>query len=175
MDIRNTYWNDMVQLKAQVLYLDLLTRKANRLNEIINISLLLASIVCITGWSGLLIVRYYTTKETMNFEVIMGIWTILVHIGIISYTILNFPHRLRCLCSLQDDYDILYHEAEQKWFDIADGKLAANDVTEYTHRVREKKSASLVKRLQDTTLPHRPKEHHIAEQMAHGYFERHFS
>lgn len=175
MDIRNTYWNDMVQLKAQVLYLDLLTQKANKFNEVMNISMLLASIVCITGWSGLLIVRYYSTRETISFETIMGIWTILVHIGIIGYTILNFPHRLRCLCALQNDYDILYHEAEQKWFDIANGKLAANEVIESTHRIRERKTTSLVKRLQETTLPHRPKEHYIAQQMAHGYFERHFS
>jgi len=154
------YWKELYQLKVHVVYLELYLNDADFKDKGINIFLACTSSGSIAGWAV--------------WREIAIVWAIIIAMSQVVTVVKNFlPYkaRIKAVSSLIHDLEDVLLRAEEKWFDVSEGRLTEEEINKLRFDIRTKKTNALKKYLGTSTLPTRQKLFEKAQASADVYFD----
>lgn len=159
---QSQYWQELKQLKFEVLYLDLYYQRTEKINRNIDIFLALVSSGSIGAWAV--------------WQDLTLIWTVLIAASQIISVVKHFlPYRRRQtnlnrhIWSLQQ----IFSNAEQNWYSVIEGELEDKEIHNLTTKYRKEKNGLSLTYI-DPPLPHNKRLQERAEIEADKYFKNHY-
>jgi len=158
------YWKELYQLKVHLNYLELYLQRSEIIDRYLNIFLAISSSSSIAGWaiwqSGAIV------------------WAIIIALSQVINVIKNllpFKTRMKSLSGIANEFGEIDIYAEQKWFDVSEGKLTEEEIHNLQFSIRQKKTKSLKKHLGNCTLPENSILMSKAQKATDIYFNNFYS
>lgn len=164
MDVQKMYWDDLVQLRFQLLYIETYSDASYKKDNAINIILAIASSSSIGAW--------VIWKEAAI------VWGAIIAISQVINAVkdyLPYNSRKKYLNQLHSELAELLNEYEYKWLDVAEGELTARQINDLLFSLRKKKQKVHKKYLVSNHLPRCKKYMELADnrlkEYYHGYVD----
>ena len=154
------YWKELYQLKVHVIYLELYLHDADFKDKAINIFLACTSSGSIAGWAV--------------WREMAIIWALVIatsQVVTVIKNILPYKARIKAMSGLIHDLEDVLLRAEEKWFDVSEGRLTEEEINKLRFDIRTKKTNALKKHLGTSTLPARQKLLEKAQTAADIYID----
>ena len=154
------YWRELDQLKVHAIFLQLYLQKTVKIDRSLNMFLAATSSSSICGWA---------IWQEYSFT-----WgAIIAASQLLNATKPFFPYkkRLKSLYGLTNEMEALFLTFENRWFDVAQGKLTIEEIHALHMELKKKRHLILQKHLGQNPLPEDPKLLKKAESQALTYFE----
>lgn len=152
------YWKEFYQMNVHVNYLDIYLEKSEFFNKTISIFLAFTSSSSICSWA-----------IWNEYGFIWGLIIALSQLINVIKHFLPYQNRLKFLPKIIRDLEDLLITCEEKWFDVAEGKLTEEEINKLQFEIKRKKNNSLHKHLGGNTLPSKEKYSEKAKEMANTY------
>lgn len=164
MGVQEMYWDDLVQLRFQLLYIEAYSDASYKADNAINVILAIASCSSIGAWA------IWSTAAM--------VWGGIIAISQVINTIkdyLPYSNRKKYLNELHSELAELLNEYEYKWLSVADGNMTSHEINDILFSLRKKKQRIHKKYLVSNHLPRNEKYVEIADirlkEYYHGYVE----
>ena len=163
MNYQGIYWNNLVQLRAGVYYLQAYQIYSEKWNTWIQGFLAITSSASIGGWAiwdeygmywGVLIAASQVVNAVKGF--------------------LPFQRRAKDIGSLNIEQEKLALEAESKWFSVFEGELTDENIFNLVTDLKQRKLEASHKHFKDQPLPMKSKFETEAAERTQAYFESYF-
>ena len=160
MNYQSLYWDTLVQLRANVYYLQAYQIHLEKWDNRIQIFLAVTSSSSIGGW---VIWNEYGI-----------IWGALIAVSQVINAIkrfLPFQKRAKQIGSLNTEVEKLALDAESQWFSVFEGKLTDEDIFNLVTKLKQQKLEASHKHFKDQALPIKSKYEPEAAERTRAYFE----
>jgi len=127
MNIQKQYWKFLQQLRFSIFYLIIYSDSSYKWDRRINIFTAIASSSSIAAW-------VIWDKYALIWSAIIAVAQVINVIKIY----LPFSKRLEMIHPFIFDLQALYSEAEYKWFKVANGELAEDEINEDLYQLKTK-------------------------------------
>jgi len=154
------YWKELYQLKVHLIYLELYLNDADFKDKSINIFLACTSSGSIAGWA-------IWREQAFVWAIIIALSQVVTVIK----NILPYKTRIKAILSLIHDLEDVMLRAEEKWFDVSEGRLTEEEINKLRFDIRTRKTNTLKKHLGTSTLPAKQKLFGKAQTSADVYFD----
>ena len=154
------YWNELVQLKTHILYLEEFLLQTKSTDRKLNAFLAVTSSGSICSWAVWQQYQFVWAFIIAAFQLINAI-----------KAFLPYKKRLQAIGSLLHDLDELFLIAERRWFDVSEGNLTQQEIHKLRLDIKQKKTRTLHKHLGSTVLPQKKTYLNKAMQDATRYFK----
>ena len=121
--MQQQYWNQLSQFKFELCYFAAQFAKYVSINRKIKIGVAVSSSVAIAAWA---------TCASLSFW-----WGLIIAVGQVVSTvnaILPYQKRIEELSEMRPKLNALYISAEEKWFEVAEGKLSSEEINELSYK-----------------------------------------
>jgi hypothetical protein len=161
---QNRYWRELDQLKVHAIFLQLYLQKTVQIDRSLNMFLAATSSSSICGWA-----------IWQDYSFVWG--AIIAGSQLLNAIKLFFPYkkRLKALYGLTPEMEALFLVFENRWFDVAEGKLTIEEIHTLHTELKKKRHFILQKHLGQNPLPEDGKLLKKAESQALTYFENFYS
>ena len=154
------YWQELDQLKTHSYYLEEYLESTEKVDRWINIIIAISSVSSIASWTVF-----------PNWAKVWG--------GIIAFShfiqaikgYLPYSKRLTALRLAINDLEALFIQMENRWFDVAKGKLTEEEIHHLHMQFKETKQKILNKTVNTVSLPHNKKMANNAMEYSKQYFK----
>ena len=164
MNYQGIYWDNLVQLRAVVYYLQAYQIHSEKWNTWIQGFLAITSSASIGGWAIWNEYGMYWGGVIAASQVVNAI-----------KGLLPFQKRAKAIGSLNIDLEKLALEAESKWFSVFEGELTDENIFNLVTDLKQRKLEASHKYFKDQTLPIKSKFETEASERTQAYFESYFS
>ena len=163
MNYQSLYWDNLVQLRAGVYYLQAYQIHSEKWNNRVQAFLAITASSSIGGWAiwqeyGMIWGSLIAASQVVN--AVKGFFP--------------FQKRAQAIGSLNTEQERLALEAESKWFSVFEGELSAKAIYELVTDLKQRKLEASHKHFKDQTLPHKPNCEAEAAERTRAYFESYF-
>lgn len=154
------YWKELDQLRVHVFYVVEYIEHTVHIDRSINIFLALCSNGSIAGWA-------IWQKYSFFWGVIIALSQIVNALkGYLPYVT-----RLRSLYNLSSELEALFIDAENKWYDVAQGKMTEEDVHRSHMNLKQREVSIVQNSFKKNALPHKERYMENARKLASEYFK----
>lgn len=125
MDIQKLYWNEMVDLKYKLIYIDYYRDKSYSIDNAINIFSAISSSASIAGW--------------VIWHDIPYVWAFIIAVSQVLSAIkiyLPYNKRVQNLNSYIEQASKIFLEYEYCWYKVATGELTNNEINEKINELK---------------------------------------
>jgi hypothetical protein len=158
------YWQELYDLRSHATYISIYLCKTELHDRYIKIIIAIASSSSIGAW-------VVWEKFGMLWALIIAASQVLTVIS--AY--LPYKVRLKALTGFQPAIEELSLYAEERWFDVAEGKLTEENIHKLQFEIKSKKAKLQDRYLKNTPLPDREKYLSKAEEQSGQYFKNYYS
>jgi hypothetical protein len=154
------YWKELVQLKVHANYLDFYLLGTAQTSARIDGFLAISSSSSIGAW---LVWRDW-----------QFVWALVIAASqVINALKSHLPYwqRLKSLSGLVQEFDDLVLFAEERWFDVSEGRLSDEEIHRLHMEVKRRRSRLVNKHLGPVPLPFRDKMFRKAQEQAQLHFD----
>ncbi|TDF42123.1 hypothetical protein EYS14_04610 [Alteromonadaceae bacterium M269] len=158
------YWRELDQLKVHIFYLEGYLEKTVKIDRFINIFLAIASNGSIASW--------------VIWKELSPIWGAIIAVSQAINAIkglLPYSKRLKSLQNITNDLESLFLAMENKWFDVAEGKLTEEQIHKLHMQFKEKRRQIIQKHLGSSPLPENTDLLNKAKKDTQTYFNNFYS
>ena len=163
MNYQGIYWDNLVQLRAGVYYLQAYQTHSEKWNTRIQVLLAITSSSSIGGWA-----------IWDEYGMIWGFLIAASQVANIVKGFLPFSERAKNIGSLNIDLEKLALDAESKWFSVFEGKLTDEDIFDLVTDLKRRKLEASHKHFKDQALPIKSKFETEAAERTQAYIESYF-
>lgn len=158
------FWRELDQLKAHTYYMELYFERTDSLDRYLSMFLAVTSSSSICGWAV--------------WSQFAKIWGAIIAASQLLSAInkfLPYKARLKALMGATREFQALFIAMEQRWFEVANGKLTEDEIHALFIEFKKKKQIIMDKYFASTPLPQKQKLHNQAEELARKYFVTFYS
>lgn len=162
--MQEKYWNNMVQTKSSVYYLDIYAEQTYKIERRINVFCAIASSASIAAWAIWTEWAY--------------VWGLIIAISqVVSALKEIFPYmkQLKMLEQFSEEMKFVYVNMEQEWFRVANGELTENEINNLLFMYKKKVVELESKYLKENILVEKVEYAKEAAIKCNEYFESNFS
>lgn len=152
------YWSELVQLRAQIYYLQVYRASSERRERILNISLAVTSSISLAAWA---------ISQGVDW-----LWPLIIavtHVINASKQFFPFEKRIEEIGNLNQELTNLALFAERKWYAVSQGKLDDKEIHALKFDIKKRKQDA-----EDEHLSHALPEKHGFHGEARRKTERYF-
>lgn len=158
--VQKKYWEDLIQLRFQLFYLEEYLCQSYRYNSWVNISMAIASSSSIAAWA---------IWDKFNF-----LWSLIIAISQVINAVkiyLPFNKRTKYINLLYSQLTELFNEYDYNWLNVANGVLTEEEINNLIYKFRKKKHKIHDEHLLNNHLPQKKKLKELADVKLKNYFE----
>ena len=157
------YWNEMVQVRSHVFYLEMLLENNQKVDRQISCFMAIASSTSIAGW---VVWRDYSF-----------VWALIIALSQAITAIRNYlpySNRIKNLKQASRDMNEVLIHAETQWIFVSNGSLTDEEVQMQRLDVKRRANAVIDKGLGADPIPKDKHSFQHGEQQAELYFQRYY-
>jgi hypothetical protein len=139
---QSLYWNELVQLKSHIYYLDEYLSLTVKIDRWVNGLLAFTSSTSIATWA-------VWQRYQLLWACLIGVSQVVTALK----PLLPYESRRKAISALLPELNDLWLFAGRNWFSVSKGKLTEEQVNNLVFDVRQKKEATIQKHLTSTSLP----------------------
>lgn len=157
------YWQELYDLRSHATYISIYLHRTELHDRLFKIIIAIASSSSIGAW-------VVWEKLGMLWSLIIATSQVLTAVS--AY--LPYKARLKALAGLQPALEELALYAEERWFDVAEGKLTEESIHKLQFEIKTKKIKLQDRFLKNTPLPDREGYLKEAEEQSGQYFRNYY-
>jgi hypothetical protein len=159
MNVQRSYWQELMQLKFELCYLDEYKGRTERINNAIQMFSAIASSASIGGWAIWNQIGYVWAGIIAASQVVTAI-----------KTYLPYNRRVRSINETYNQLSLLFLKAEHDWFQVASGDITESQIHDMRFDLKRERQTIMNKALSSQSLPLRQKVKRIADRQTETYF-----
>jgi hypothetical protein len=162
MDIQKMYWDTLVQIKHDQIYVDQYLNRSTKISNTMNLFTAFVSSSSIAGWA--------------IWQQLSILWSIIIVLSQIINAIkdyLPFSKRVKNLTDIYIKLADLFNKMDFYWYDISNGKISKKDIHEKLYTFKAERDKIESRTIGNQYLPNnkriRSRSYEMTEQYFHNY------
>ncbi len=158
--VQKKYWEDLVQLRFQLFYLEEYLSQSYRYDSWINIIMAIASSSSIAAW--------------VIWNELKFLWSLIIATSQVINAVkvyLPFNKRTKYINLLYSQLTELFYEYDYNWLKVSGGEITEEEINDMIFEMRKKKQKIHDEHLLNNNLPQKKKLKEIADTRLKQYFE----
>jgi len=164
MDFQKRYWQELVQLKFELCYLDEYKGRTEKVNQTIQMFTAITSSASIGGWALWNSISYIWATIIAASQVLAAI-----------KTYLPYNRRSKAINDTYNQLSLLFIKAEHGWFQVSDGSMTTREINDKQFELKKEKQLVYNKTFASQSLPTNSRIRARADQTTERYFANFYS
>lgn len=161
---RLRFWKELFQIKVQVIFVQGLWRRSERIERYIKMFLAIASSASVGAW--------------IIWKELAWLWAAVVAVSQVLTTIqplLPYAERQKKFALVLRDFELLFMASEFDWQSMAGGEMSSKKINGLTEKLKRKKLEILHRHMPGDVFPPNVPLAEEAEVEANSYFAYHYA
>lgn len=161
---RLRFWKELFQIKVQVIFVQGLWRRSERIERYIKMFLAIASSASVGAW--------------IIWKELAWLWAAVVAVSQVLTTIqplLPYAERQKKFALVLRDFELLFMASEFDWQSMSGGELSSKKINSLTEKLKRKKLEILHRHMPGDVFPTNVTLANEAEVEANSYFAYHYA
>lgn len=161
---RLRFWKELFQIKVQVIFVQGLWRRSERIERYIKMFLAIASSASVGAW--------------IIWKELAWLWAAVVAVSQVLTTIqplLPYAERQKKFALVLRDFELLFMASEFDWQSMSGVDLSSKKINSLTEKLKRKKLEILHRHMPDDVFPTNVTLANEAEAEANSYFAYHYA
>lgn len=160
---QNQFWNELVQLKVDICYLNLICRDADNFDFWVKMTLATTSCLSLGFWT-----------QFSEYGFVWGLIIAISQVGSAIQHLLPYERRRNVILNADRDFTELFLDSQKHLENMHDSKISESGIGKKLNDLRAKKADLGNWHFKSIILPEIEKFHKIASRVADDFFRLHY-